>query len=578
MRTLLCGALGAALLYLCFFAHLNALGLVGPDEPRYAAVARAMAESGDWVTPRLNGKPWFEKPALYYWAAAAAFRFLGPNEASARLPSALAATLAALALVWTAQRFYGPGTAWAVLLIFPTSAGVFAFARAATTDMLFSASLALAMAAAAHSLWDIPGFSLRAGRFAFGAFLGAATLAKGPAAILLAAGSTAVWAGLSRRWKDALGLLHPLAVIPFCLVALPWYALCALRNPEFLATFLLSQNIERYLTPVFHHTQPAWFYGPVLALGLVPWTALLCLAVRDGARGWRAERRQDSPGLFFACWAVFPLLFFSFSQSKLPGYALPALLPLALLLARSIARAHVEQDRLARWAMAGVGGTYAALSLSLGYWLKRLPPEAPVLLAGSAPFWAAVAASAGILLAALGAAGLRPPKGLPSPAQSERFRQEATGSTPTGFGPQAGRLKAALVLGAILAASLVEGINLRVLPQLDTYLSPRTAAFLALQEQQRARPGPAAAGRGAGPVQTYRLRRSWHYGLDFYLGRAVEEWSPGTGSGLVVTSAAGVKDLEQRGVQFQLLQRVSQEAVLVRVEPNTTAASRRLVR
>jgi len=95
--------LAAAVLFLCLFSRLDALGLVGPDEPRYAAVAREMAESGDWVTPRLHGKPWFEKPVLYYWAAAAAFRLFGTGEFAARLPSALAA-LANLYTLWHARQ------------------------------------------------------------------------------------------------------------------------------------------------------------------------------------------------------------------------------------------------------------------------------------------------------------------------------------------------------------------------------------------------------------------------------------------------------------------------------------------
>jgi 4-amino-4-deoxy-L-arabinose transferase-like glycosyltransferase len=337
-----------------------------------------------------------------------------------------------------------------------------------------------------------------------------------------------MWALLSRRWRDALRLIHPLAVVPFCVLALPWYLLCALRNPEFLATFLLSQNIERYLTPVFRHTQPLWFYEPVLALGLVPWTAFLCLTVRDGVRAWHAKRLQASVGLFFACWVVFPVLFFSFSQSKLPGYVLPALPPLALLLARSIMRAREEQDRLARWAIAGVGATYVVLSFSLGYWLKRLPPGSGFLIEQRVLLWAGVTASLGILVAALG---------------------------------MLGRLQAGFLLVAILTASLVEGVHLRVLPQLDAYLSPRRAASLVLQEQHH-----------AGPAQAYRLRRSWHYALDFYLGRALEEWTPRVGSGLVVTSAVGVKDLEQRGVRFQLLHQVSGDAVLLYVESNTSSS------
>lgn len=523
IRTALPGALIAAVVYFCFFSHLSALGLVGPDEPRYAAVAREMAESSDWVTPRLHGQPWFEKPILYYWAAGTAFRLLGVSEFSARLPSALAATLAALALGWAARRFYGPTTAWAVLLIFPTTVGVFAFARAATTDMLFSALLALAMVAASQSLFGSPVQpSRRLGLVAFGSFLGFAALAKGPAAVVLAGGSMAVWALLTRRWKDAFRLMHPLAAFPFLVVALPWYVVCALRNPEFVETFLISHNIERYLAPIFRHTQPVWFYGPVLALGLVPWTVLLYLAVRDGVRVWLRKRLSDSVGFFFASWAIFPVLLFSFSESKLPGYVLPTIPPLSLLLARSITQAFEEHGRSPQWALVGAGATYVALSLSLGHWLNRLPEESAPLLQGRILLWGGVTAAMGLLVATLGIWG---------------------------------RLRAAFVLAALVTAVLVEGIHLRVLPQLDAYLSPRTAASIALREQ-----------RDAATIEVYRLRRTWHYGLNFYLGRALPEWTPEAKSGLVFTNAAGAEELRRRGVKFRLLRYVSREAVLLRVD------------
>ena len=110
-------------LYLCYFHNLGALGLVGPDEPRYAWIARDMAETGDWVTPRLYGQPWFEKPPLYYWGAAASFKLFGVSETTARLPSAICALLATLALAWLALRLYGAETArWLLSCCPPPSA------------------------------------------------------------------------------------------------------------------------------------------------------------------------------------------------------------------------------------------------------------------------------------------------------------------------------------------------------------------------------------------------------------------------------------------------------------------------
>ena len=197
--------------------------MVGPDEPRYAAIARDMAASGDWVTPRLNGEPWFEKPILYYWVAATGYRLLGDGELAARLPSGLGGLVTALALAWLAARTYGPATAAIVLLLYPTTIAAIAFGRAATTDMLFAAALALTMAAAYPLMVTEPGTSRWRWQTAFGAALGLAVLAKGPAGIILAGGSVALWVLATRRWTALLAVAHVWTIASFAIVALPWY-------------------------------------------------------------------------------------------------------------------------------------------------------------------------------------------------------------------------------------------------------------------------------------------------------------------------------------------------------------------
>src|SRR2546421_7095954 len=149
-------ALIVVTLAVCYFSNLGAIGFVGPDEPRSAGIARDMAESGDWVTPRLYGKPWFEKPVLYYWMAAASFKLFGVSEAAARLPSALCALFATLSLAWLAWRVYGAETARWLLLLLPTSVGMIGFSHAASTDMPFSAMLTIAMVCAALALGFAP--------------------------------------------------------------------------------------------------------------------------------------------------------------------------------------------------------------------------------------------------------------------------------------------------------------------------------------------------------------------------------------------------------------------------------------
>ena len=345
-----------ATLYICYFHNLGAIGLVGPDEPRYAWIARDMAETGDWVTPRLYGKPWFEKPVLYYWGAALSFKLLGVSEAAARLPSALAALLATLALAWLALRLYGAETARWLLLLLPTAAGMIGFSHAAAMDMPFAATLTIAMVFAARLLGLISSSSSVSftsftsstsfASFCFGLFLGLAVLAKGPAAIVLGGGAVLLWALFTKRWRDAFRCLHPVAIASFCLTALPWYILCARRNPDFFRIFIIEHNFKRYLTPEFQHIQPFWFYVPVLLVCFLPWLLLLLWALYSSVRDLKPILPQYPVSLFLISWAAFALVFFSISRSKLPGYILPAVPALGLLLAHQFTNQPKKPVRL----------------------------------------------------------------------------------------------------------------------------------------------------------------------------------------------------------------------------------------
>jgi 4-amino-4-deoxy-L-arabinose transferase-like glycosyltransferase len=340
-------ALILATLYVCYFSRLGDIGFVGPDEPRYAWIARDMAETGDWVTPRLFGKPWFEKPPLYYWGAALSFKFFGVSEAAARFPSAVCALLATLAIAWLALRIYGAETARWLLLVLPTTVGMIGFSHAAATDMPFSAMLTVAMVAAAVLLrllpetTQTPSWSFTSSMSStffvsilFGLSLGLAVLAKGPAAIVLCGGAVLLWAIVTRRWREALRLFHSAGIAGFCLTVLPWYILCAHRNPDFFHVFIIEHNFKRFLTAEFQHIQPFWFYAEVILIAFLPWTAALMWTLIVGLR--RALTRPPSPSTYFLfCWAVFCGVFFTISRSKLPGYILPAVPPIALILSRS---------------------------------------------------------------------------------------------------------------------------------------------------------------------------------------------------------------------------------------------------
>ena len=353
-----------------------------------------MMETGDWVTPRLYGQPWFEKPVLLYWGAALSFELFGVTDAAARVPSAVSALLATLALAWLAWRLYGADAARWLLLLMPTTVGMLGFSHAAATDMPFSAMLTLAMVSAAFVLGLVrdehtsilprtPWLAL----LLFGFFLGLAVLAKGPAAIVLSGGAILLWALSTHRWRDAFRCLHPVAIASFCLTALPWYVLCARRNPDFFRVFIIEHNFKRYLTPEFQHIQPFWFYIPISFIALFPWTILLIPAAKHvfeavrrnsvipslPAQAGNATTLSSLP-LFFLCWAAFPLVFFSVSQSKLPGYILPAIPPLVLLLTTSLAARLRPAEKPPRWLTAALGagliGFATALSVSSG----KLPP------------------------------------------------------------------------------------------------------------------------------------------------------------------------------------------------------------
>ena len=362
-------------LYICYFSHLGVIGFVGPDEPRYAWIARDMAETGDWITPRLYGRLWFEKPPLLYWGGAVFFKLLGEDhpEVAARLPSAISALLATLALAWLAWRTYGEECARWLLLLLPTSVGMIGFSHAAATDMPFAGMLTIAMVCAAVVLGFVakienapvlprtPWLAL----LLFGFFLGLAVLAKGPAAIILSGGAVFFWAIFTKRWRDALRLLHPAAIVSFCITALPWYILCARRNPDFFRIFIIEHNFKRYLTPEFQHIQPFWFYIPILFIAFVPWITLMIWALVIGVR----QRPHQPITLLLLSWSLFCMVFFSISQSKLPGYILPAIVPAGLLLSRVIqALATVYQKSLRACLEAGalVFGLTSTFFFALG--------------------------------------------------------------------------------------------------------------------------------------------------------------------------------------------------------------------
>lgn len=346
----------AALCAFFFFYGLGNFGLVGADEPRYAQVAREMLNRDDFITPTLHGDPWLEKPALYYWRATAAFRTFGVQDWAARLPSATFA-LALIVIVYFHMRRFRPGAQLDASLITASAAAIIGFSRGASTDMQLAAPFAIAMLGWYAWYETNSKFWL----FDLYFFLAVGTLAKGPVAPGLAALIIIIFAGVRRDRRLALRTLWIPGILTYCIVVLPWFIMVQMKNPDFFRVFIFEHNLERFATDTFKHKYPLWYYLPVWFLSLLPWTiyaiAAIVEAVRDTWQDWRRSapgvaRESTEPGDAFAeflviC-AVLPVIFFSLSQSKLPGYILPAIPPCTILIADYLQkrRGHEVRNRL----------------------------------------------------------------------------------------------------------------------------------------------------------------------------------------------------------------------------------------
>lgn len=353
-----------------FLWRLAAFGLIGADEPRYAQVAREMLSRHDWITPTLGGSAWLEKPPLYYWQAMIAYSIFGVSDWAARLPSVFDATALVFALYWFLRRFR-PGIELDGALMLASAAGVVGFARAASMDMALAASFAIAMLAwyawfESGKHWLLAVFYLT---------LALATLAKGPVAPFLAASVVAIFAFTKSSPRLIAATLWRPGIVLFLLIAAPWYALVEIRNPQFFRVFILEHNLARFGSNLYRHPEPFWYYMPVTLLGWIPWAIFVAVGLGVAIRRFR-QPDQDSFNDYLSIWILLTVAFFSISQSKLPGYILPAL-PAGIALLANFLRPRLDQRPHAVWAAlhAVIAGALVFASLNIHYLLvlHRVP-------------------------------------------------------------------------------------------------------------------------------------------------------------------------------------------------------------
>lgn len=345
--------------------------LVGPDEPRYSQVAREMWQGGDWVTPTLAGFHWFEKPALLYWLQITSYNIFGVNEFAARFGSALfgLGTILSLWMLGRSVESRDGIIRFSNLLglVAASSIGIIVFSRGASFDIILTFPMTAALVS--YWLWERKGSTLSLAGFYF--FIGVALLAKGLVGIVFPFAIVTFYHLLSWKWpKTGLPLSLVWGTAISVLVASAWYVPMYLTNGwKFIDEFFIQHHFQRYTSNKYFHPQPFYFFFWVLPLMTIPWLPFFL------AGTWRAikialRRVEDGDEirplvLFALSWLLVPLVFFSFSGSKLPGYILPALPPCLILAGLWIDRwASVNQTR-ARMTIGLAGATFAVIVVLL---------------------------------------------------------------------------------------------------------------------------------------------------------------------------------------------------------------------
>lgn len=366
-----------------FFFGLGAFGLVGADEPRYAQIAREMFDRHDWIVPTLNGSPWMEKPVLVYWKMMSSYQIWGMHDWAARIPSAFHATALVLVVFFFMRRFRA-GSELDAALITASCFAVIGFARGASTDMVLTAPFGVALLA--WWTWHQTGRKLWLA--VFYALLAVGALAKGPVAPALAVLIVGAYAICRRDSKIFLRSLWWPGFLLFFAVALPWYVALEMKVPEFFRVFFYEQNLQRFGTNRYQHSQPFWYYIPVFMLSVFPWIVFtltgIVAAGKDALAKIRSQPSSKSENdidhdwlpVFLLLWMTIPIVFFSISRSKLPGYILPAIPAAALLTANYL---HTKTDAINQLRLilhSALCGVLVGLTLYAPWrMLKQSPPS-----------------------------------------------------------------------------------------------------------------------------------------------------------------------------------------------------------
>ncbi len=317
-----------------FLVGLGSYPYLVPSEARYIEIPRQMLETGDWITPRLNGIKYFEKPPLFYWVQALQMTLFGLGEFSGRLWTALMMTGICLVTGIATYKKYGRLEGILAPVILASSILGFISARIVLLDVPLSLFLVTSLFTFMFAVEHPPG---RRRDLLLACMYGAAalaTLTKGLIGIVIPAMVIGMWILLSNRWSLLLRVRLIPGLLFFLAVAAPWHYLAGKITPEFYHFYFIHEHFERFLTKSHHRYEPPWFFFAVLIVGFLPWTMFLIQAVKMRLKAAWTQRKEDGSDLYLLLWAVLPFTFFSLSDSKLVSYILPIFPVLALLVAR----------------------------------------------------------------------------------------------------------------------------------------------------------------------------------------------------------------------------------------------------
>ncbi len=327
-----------SLLAILWFALPGYRDLVDPDEGRYAEIPREMVATGDWLTPRLNGFRYFEKPALQYWLTAISLSLFGETTAAARLPVILLAFLGALWAFYLGRRLFGIEPGLFAFLMLGSGVMYFVIGHLLTLDMAVGVFLFFGIGALllAQTGRDDPN-RVRNWMLAGWAALALATLTKGLIGLVLPGVALVLYTLWQRDWALWRHLHLGKGLVLYLLITAPWFIAVSRANPGFARFFFIHEHFERYTTTVHHRDEPLWFFLPILLVGSLPWIGSALRALLRPGFASRAGASGFDPVRFLWVYIVGTVLFFSAGDSQLPPYIVPVFPALALLAGRQLA-------------------------------------------------------------------------------------------------------------------------------------------------------------------------------------------------------------------------------------------------